>query len=99
MICPRCTASDLRERDHEGVTVDVCPECRGVWLDRGELEKLITRATREIDDAFERRGAYHDDRYPAPRRRDDSSGNHNIRMHDERRRRKHWFEKIGDIFD
>jgi Zn-finger nucleic acid-binding protein len=55
MICPRCTASELIERDHDGVVVDVCRECRGVWLDRGELEKLIARATRDLDDMAEHR--------------------------------------------
>jgi uncharacterized protein len=50
MNCPRCTSEPLDERDREGVTIDVCRACRGVWLDRGELEKLIARATRELDE-------------------------------------------------
>ncbi len=37
--CPNCGA-DLREQDHHGLKIDVCPECRGVWLDQGELELL-----------------------------------------------------------
>ena len=37
--CPVCQSA-LREIDREGVSIDVCPQCRGVWLDRGELEKL-----------------------------------------------------------
>jgi Zn-finger nucleic acid-binding protein len=40
MKCPRCDGL-LDERERQGVTVDVCPGCRGVWLDRGELEKLL----------------------------------------------------------
>jgi len=31
--------------DRQGIEIDYCPECRGVWLDRGELDKLIERAT------------------------------------------------------
>ena len=37
--CPKCGA-ELTERDHHGVKIDVCSECGGVWLDKGELELL-----------------------------------------------------------
>lgn len=40
MRCPRC-GMVLVERTRVGVTVDVCGRCRGVWLDRGELEKIL----------------------------------------------------------
>ena len=43
MHCPRC-AEELHETPKSGVLIDVCPRCRGVWLDRGELEKLMGRA-------------------------------------------------------
>lgn len=39
MKCPKCGA-DLTEQTLKGVTVDVCPECKGLWLDAGELELL-----------------------------------------------------------
>lgn len=39
MKCPKCGA-DLAEHDYEGVKIDSCTECRGVWLDAGELEQL-----------------------------------------------------------
>ena len=42
MTCPRCSGS-LHEIDRDGVTIDRCEKCRGVWLDRGELEKLVSR--------------------------------------------------------
>lgn len=51
MNCPRCTGPQLMERDRDGITVDICPDCRGVWLDRGELEKLVQRALTEIEAA------------------------------------------------
>jgi Zn-finger nucleic acid-binding protein len=41
----------LEELDRNGVTVDRCASCRGIWLDRGELEKILARATSEIEDA------------------------------------------------
>lgn len=40
--CPRCgTVLTMAER--AGVEIDYCPQCRGVWLDRGELDKIIER--------------------------------------------------------
>ena len=51
MNCPRCTTPVLVEKERDGVLVDGCPECRGLWLDRGELEKLVHRALRELEEA------------------------------------------------
>jgi uncharacterized protein len=42
MKCPICDI-DMRIAEREGVEIDYCPQCRGVWLDRGELEKLIAQ--------------------------------------------------------
>ncbi len=50
MKCPRCETPMLDEKDRDGIVVDACAQCRGIWLDRGELEKLIARATRELDE-------------------------------------------------
>lgn len=44
MKCPNCNAS-LVMSERSGVEIDYCPECRGVWLDRGELDKIIERAS------------------------------------------------------
>ncbi len=45
MKCPIDTDIDLVMTDRSGVEIDYCPKCRGVWLDRGELDKLIERAS------------------------------------------------------
>jgi Zn-finger nucleic acid-binding protein len=37
----------MEERERDGLTIDVCSSCRGVWLDRGELERLLARAAEE----------------------------------------------------
>jgi Zn-finger nucleic acid-binding protein len=42
--CPLCPDSTLVIADRQGIEIDYCPTCRGVWLDRGELDKLIERA-------------------------------------------------------
>jgi Zn-finger nucleic acid-binding protein len=44
MKCPVCKTNDLIMSDRQGVEIDYCPECRGVWLDRGELDKIIERS-------------------------------------------------------
>lgn len=43
MPCPRCRV-DLVMSDRQGIESDYCPKCRGVWLDRGELDKIIERS-------------------------------------------------------
>ena len=43
MKCP-IDGSDLVMTDRSGVEIDYCPQCRGVWLDRGELDKIIERS-------------------------------------------------------
>ena len=40
LTCPSCTAT-LVPVERTGVLIDACPSCRGIWLDRGELDKLI----------------------------------------------------------
>lgn len=44
MKCPNCNIN-LQMTDRQGIGIDYCPQCRGVWLDRGELDKLIERST------------------------------------------------------
>ncbi len=91
MNCPRCDSVVLEERERDELIVDVCAKCRGVWLDRGELEKLIARATREFDEVAPHRDntpprgvRYHDD--------DDDHGHHP-------KRKRRWIDSLGDIFD
>lgn len=89
MLCPNCNTS-MSAVNRQGVEFDMCPTCRGVWLDRGELERLVAAvpAPAAHPDNFglaraeprERRRGYDDD--------DD----------DDRRRRRKRFD-IFDIFD
>ena len=43
MKCPNCNET-LVMADRQGVEIDYCPKCRGVWLDKGELDKLLERS-------------------------------------------------------
>lgn len=69
MQCPRCDGT-MEERDRGDITIDLCTSCRGVWLDRGELEKLIARAQAEVESehAWEERPRHQSK--PRKRRRD-----------------------------
>ena len=75
MKCPVCKDVTLLMSEKNGVEIDYCPECRGIWLDRGELDKIIYRA-RDARDGYreserqeyrreERRDDRHEDRYDA----------------------------------
>ena len=43
MACPVCRVP-LAMSDRQGIEIDYCPQCRGVWLDRGELDKIVERS-------------------------------------------------------
>jgi Zn-finger nucleic acid-binding protein len=51
MFCPVCKSVDLAMTDRQGIEIDYCPTCRGVWLDRGELDKLIERSVQLVSGA------------------------------------------------
>jgi uncharacterized protein len=44
MKCPICKEPDLVMSERQGIEIDYCPICRGVWLDRGELDKIIEKS-------------------------------------------------------
>ncbi len=68
LLCPACMV-ELNLTDRQGVEIDYCPQCRGVWLDRGELDKILDRSGKgtsrryePYDDADEKRYQYGDTR-------------------------------------
>lgn len=72
MLCPVCNV-DLVMSDRNGVEIDYCPKCRGVWLDRGELDKIIERnsAPKESfrdDRRYEEQHHYNDGYYKKKKR-------------------------------
>ena len=74
MKCPKCN-QPLVMSERQGVEIDYCPECRGVWLDRGELDKILERSggndsrpdEPRRDDEYSRRGD--EEREASPRKR------------------------------
>ena len=92
MNCP-VDNTQLMMTERQGIEIDYCPQCRGVWLDRGELDKLIERTTVTADrDDWDDRD---DDRY---RSRDRSGypspGHGGYPPHKSKRR-----SLLGDLFD
>lgn len=51
MQCPSCKDVSLVMSERQGVEIDYCPKCRGIWLDRGELDKLIEQSERLLSAA------------------------------------------------
>lgn len=59
MKCPVCRDPDLVMTDRQGIEIDYCPQCRGVWLDRGELDKIIERSSVAPNEEY--RGEYREE--------------------------------------
>lgn len=55
MKCPVCKDVTLLMSEKKGVEIDYCPECRGIWLDRGELEKLIEKEEKYVEEYSRKR--------------------------------------------
>ena len=105
MKCP-IDQTELKIADRQGVEIDYCPQCRGVWLDRGELDKIIERQAMMTpapslrgepgySPGGQRRRYESDAHYPAPEPyREDDDEDYRHRYGD--RRRRGW---LGEIFD
>lgn len=48
MDCPVCKV-ELKISERQGIEIDYCPKCRGIWLDRGEIDKIIERSAAEAN--------------------------------------------------
>jgi Zn-finger nucleic acid-binding protein len=104
MKCPNDGAL-LQMTEREGIEIDYCPNCRGIWLDRGELDKIVERAGNE----YNKMAANYDPRMRDTRRDYDNDDNrYTERRHDDRHYDKHYQEGhhkkkkegfLGDLFD
>ncbi|MCW8885829.1 MAG: zf-TFIIB domain-containing protein [Motiliproteus sp.] len=103
MLCPRCQ-KNLQMSDRQGVEIDYCPSCRGVWLDQGELDKIIERCNRLEQGQYQDQGyrpqpeykqqkdSYRAEHHAHPRRRHSGSP---YRY----KKKKGMMEQLFDIFD
>jgi Zn-finger nucleic acid-binding protein len=83
MKCPNCNAT-LVMSERQGIEIDYCPECRGVWLDRGELDKIIERSVIVKDQ-------------PEYNPHINLNDNNNYKNHDYYKHKKRGF--LGELFD
>jgi len=86
MKCP-VDNQTLVMADRNGVEIDYCPQCRGVWLDRGELDKIIERA------------APSEPPVKGPRYDDDDHGERGYSRKDAKPYRKKRESFLGELFD
>ncbi len=90
MKCPVCADVNLVMSERQGIEIDYCPQCRGVWLDRGELDKIIERSAASLSEG-------------RPESRDyDNRDSHKYRHKDDddyyyKRKKRGGF--LGEIFD
>ena len=61
MLCPHCPASTLVISERSGIEIDYCPQCRGVWLDRGELDKLLVQEREESEKQVQAQRRFHEE--------------------------------------
>jgi uncharacterized protein len=92
MLCPACQV-DLLMTERQGIEIDYCPRCRGVWLDRGELDKIIDRSNVPPGMTPPMAGEVSDD-YRRGDRRDERQGQHPGQY--QKRKREGFF---SDLFD
>jgi Zn-finger nucleic acid-binding protein len=76
MNCPHCESVRLVMSERQGIEIDYCPQCRGVWLDRGELDKIIDRSVAGTPTAASPPSREDDERRGYPDRREQSYGRH-----------------------
>jgi Zn-finger nucleic acid-binding protein len=83
MLCPICNV-DLLMTEMQGIETDYCPKCRGIWLDKGELDQIIERASPEPQS------------FPDRENRDLRSGKDNKTDHEHGKRSESWFSRLLD---
>ena len=89
IVCPSCRDVPLQMSERQGIEVEYCPACRGVWLDRGELDKIIERATQQQGRSTQYPNQQYDRSYPA----------YQQRHHDDYRRKKKRDSFLEELFD
>ena len=92
MKCPVCNIN-LVMTERQGVEIDYCPQCRGVWLDRGELDKIIERSSLDQRPTMQRREDDDDDR------RHESDRRFTGDRDDDHRQKPHRKSFLGELFD
>ncbi len=95
MQCPT-DKTDLVMSERSGIEIDYCPKCRGVWLDRGELDKIIERSNASPSENS-RVDINEQPRYQEPQsNRSSRDNNYDDRQYGKKRKKEGF---LGDLFD
>ncbi|GEB75823.1 hypothetical protein SINU_08830 [Sporolactobacillus inulinus CASD] len=108
MFCPICDDVRMKEVEKDGVLIDVCPNCKGIWLDRGELDKLSQRVQEvrrpfndwyDDDDDRDYKDRHHKDRDSKYRDQRYDRDYYEKGKYPRRKKKKSVMDMLGDIFD
>lgn len=91
MKCPVCSDVNLVMSDRQGIEIDYCPECRGVWLDRGELDKIIERTSVTVP----QQKSKHDE----SRSKQYSQNSKDYEYHNKKKKKGGLLGELGDLFE
>ncbi len=92
LTCPKCQGT-MRTYERNGVHVDQCQECRGIFLDRGELERIVDAE----GNFYEQRERYEEPRHEAPRHEPPRYEHRDYRHKPHKRHKRESF--LGELFD
>ncbi|ANF30563.1 hypothetical protein A0130_01730 [Leifsonia xyli] len=93
MKCPTDNATLVMSERH-GIEIDYCPECRGVWLDRGELDKIIDRAGTQPSAHAPQ--PYAEPRYAEPQYREPQYRDQSYGQRPYKKKRENWLSELFD---
>ena len=94
MKCPHC-AINLVMSEKQGIEIDYCPECRGIWLDKGELEKIIERSAQSNSSSYQNQSYNNNEHHEKQYKH--AENEHHFNSHGEKKHKKRSF--LEDIFD
>lgn len=100
MDCPVCQTTKLVMSERQDIEIDYCPNCRGVWLDRGELDKIIERSSGAVVQQVTQRN----DHYGSQPRQPDGFGRSHQTQNYPEHQQGHYKKKkkegfLSDLFD
>lgn len=92
MNCPSCKDEKLVMTERQNIEIDYCPSCRGIWLDRGELDKLIEKSVAQEQPSFNQNSHQHYNTSKDYKKHEDYKRHDDYKYH----KKKNW---LSDLFD
>src|SRR5690606_35820776 len=96
MKCPNCNET-LLMTVRQNVEIDYCPQCSGIWLDKGELDKLLEYSAQNTDVNYNRNQSFDNERRNHPQEYDRDDRYSDRDSYPQHRKKKKSF--LSDLFD